>query len=183
MNSPRVVMMSLWRNDAARRVRERAQALLSKTYAAIRWVWVVGDSEDDTLDVLIEEAARKQDDGRNREVVIVVHNTGITGNDANTRLLRLSRTVNAGLGCVRDDDDLWLIHESDIDSPPDIIERLLAAGHVPVGAWPTLEVASGDKIFYDTWAYRAGGQHFSGRAQFHTVYRPDTPFIVESVGT
>jgi hypothetical protein len=169
MNTPRVVLMSLWRNDYKRRIGERASRLLDKTYPNIRFVWVVGDSEDET-ETYLREVARFRPD---RDITIIRHDTHIEGNDPSTRVKRISQTYNAGFDDVRDDDDYWCLHESDLTSPPDLIERFLGSGLCPVAGWVTL-----DGMFYDTWAYRKDGRHFTNGEP-----RPSEPFTVDSFGS
>ena len=45
-----VYVMSLWRNDAERHLEDRATHLLSKRSRQheLRWLWIVGDCDDDT---------------------------------------------------------------------------------------------------------------------------------------
>ena len=166
-------MISLWRNDAGRELEARIEALLAKTYKALRYVWVAGDSEDETETVLREAAARSK-----RDVSVIRHDTHIKGEDPIERVSQLSRTASAGLDAIRKDDDFCLIHESDLESPDDIVQRLLAAGHCPVAAWPVLE-----GMFYDTWAFRADGENFSNDAPYHARYKADEPFEVDSFGS
>lgn len=172
-NLPRVVMMSLWRNDAQRQLDERVAHLLGKSYPNLRWVWVVGDCDDDTEKRLYDWAIKKID----KDIEIVRHDTAVIGNEPSIRLRRLSLTANAGLDRVRPDDDYWLIHESDIRSPVDLVERFLETNKCPVAGWPWL----GDdefRCFYDTWAYRIGGKHLD-----NVTLKPAEGFYADSVGT
>ena len=50
--APKVVLLSLWRDDTGRHLEARVAHLLGKTYPALRWLWVVGDSADGTEDAL-----------------------------------------------------------------------------------------------------------------------------------
>ncbi len=185
---PNVVMLSFWRNDVGRNLTERAAHLLDKTYSALEWVWIVGDSTDGTTEAL-EDVVRSHP-RRYSCAVIDIGDTGIRGDDPNTRLHRLGVTAQAALDEVTIADDWVIIHESDIQSPPDIVEGLLTSGQemeVPLpmsrvmGAWPVLGAAP---MFYDIWAYRGlDGQHFTNYPPYHAVYRPDAPFEVQSVGT
>lgn len=172
-----VAILSLWREDAARGLGERVRHLLAKTAPedlSLRWVWVVGDSEDETenwLRVLAQDYPHK-------DIEIVRHDTGLRGDEPAIRLKRLSQTVNAGLARGRAGDVYWLYHESDLLSPPDVIGQFLATGHCPVAGWVVL-----GELFYDTWGYRKNGQMFSNYAPYHPVYRADAPFEVDSVGS
>lgn len=176
---PRVVMASLWRNDAARLLTDRVAHLLGKSYPNLRWLWLVGDSVDDTLTQLQAEAARQAG------VTVERYDTGIVGNDMATRLRRLSAMANALLVRVRMDDEYVLIHESDLVSPVDVVERLVdhaRAGRSCVAGWPVIRL-NGRELFYDIFLYRRDGVHFTNTAPYHACYRPDEPFEVDSFGS
>lgn len=170
-----VVISSLWRNDGKRHLDVRAAHLLSKTNpsGAIRWVWVVGDSDDDTEMRLHAIAAQS-----GCEITLIRHDTGIKGDSPAVRLHRLSETANAAFKALEDMDDLWLIHESDLVSPSDLVWRLLTIGGDVVSGWPTL-----NGKMYDIWAYSKDGRLFNADFPFHPCYRPDQPFELDSVGS
>ena len=173
-----VAMLSLWRNDANRNLAGRAAHLLRKTHPALRWIWVVGDSTDSTFAQLAELAQ-----GHDVTVVNVV--TGIAGEEPAPRLRRLGQTANVWFDFLRATDDYLLLHESDLISPPDVVERFLAhaaAGRCPVAGWPTLTIG-GETLFYDIWGYRKDGARFVNRPPYHAGYQPDAPFPVDSVGS
>lgn len=177
---PNVMMLSFWRNDTGKRLRERAEHLLAKTGDGLRWVWVVGDCDpqDRTFVTLWNLTYCHQ----GKDIQIVPIDTGPHPD----RYVRLSLSASAGLEYVRPDDDYVLIHESDIVSPPDVVERLLAhaaEGRCPVAGWPILRIDVNTVLFYDIWAYRKDGQLFTNYPPFHTCYRPDRPFEVDSIGT
>jgi len=173
--TPKVCMISLWRNDETRNIEERTWHLLHKTGVS-RWIWVEGDSGDDTLKTLHHLTAGKN-------VTIVHHDTLIKGDDPEHRMLRLSQTVNAGFEAVRPDDDYVLLHESDLQSPRDIAKKLLATGKCPIAGWPVLPLAGGGEIFYDTWAYRRFNVYFSNLPPYHPCYDDTDLFEVDSVGS
>lgn len=181
MTLPRVVMCSMWQTDCNRRLVDRVEHLLAKSesYPNVRWVWVVGDSRDDTTQALAELSY-------GYEVQIVdIGDTGIEGDDAHSRLRRLSATANEYFNWCENADYI-LVHESDIASPGNIVNRLVAhaeQGRCPIAARPMLEIAPGHKVFYDTWGYRKGGQRFSNHAPYHPCYRPNEVFEVDSAGT
>lgn len=179
VNGPRVVGLAMWRNDQHRDLERRMSILLSKSYPGLRWVWVVGDSEDYTEQHLRSLVALWQMQDR---VTIVHHDTGMVGDDPATRMLRLSATANVYLAQVRAEDDLCLLHESDIDSPVDVVERLLATGKCPVAGWPLLRLGS-EWVFYDVAVYRKDGVLFSNRPPYHACYRPGELFEVDAAGT
>lgn len=172
-------MLSFWRNDVARNLTARAAHLLDKTYPALEWVWIVGDSDDTTAEALHDIQASA---AVGLAISIVdIGDTGIPGDDPNVRLRRLSVTAQAGVDQVTPADDVVIIHESDIQSPPDLVERLLAIPQAVVGAWPVLGAAP---LFYDIWAYRGlDGEHFTNYPPYHPTYRADAPFALASVGT
>lgn len=176
-------MLSMWRNDTQRNLRERALHLLSKSYPALRWVWIAGDSQDDTYGQLLEIVNEVRP---LRKVDLVRHDTGIVGSDMPTRLRRMSATANQWLAQVREDDDYLLIYESDIISPVNLVERFLrhaAEERCPIAGWPILPVTDTQAIFYDIWAYRKDGRKFTNLPPFHECYNPEEPFEVDSVGT
>lgn len=181
---PKVAMLSLWRNDAARDLAARAQHLLSKTYPALRWIWVVGDSdEDDTYQQLLAvvNAVRPW-----RHVDLLRHATGIAGDEPPARRRRLSASANLGLTLLSAADDFFLMHESDLRSPLNLVEVFLghvAAGRCPIAGWPILPIGHNQAVFYDIWAYRKDGQMFTNTPPFSPCYRPDAPFAVDSFGS
>jgi hypothetical protein len=132
-----------------------------------RWVWVVGDSTDETEAIL--RAAADTD----KRITLVRHDTNIEGTDPKTRVRRISQTYSAGFDCVDPEDDYWCLHESDLQSPTDLIGQFLASGLCPVAGWVKL-----DEMFYDTWAYRKNGRMFSNYEP-----RPSEPFQVDSFGS
>lgn len=177
---PPVVCCSLWRNDVRRRLVDRVAHLLAKaeTYPNLRWVWVVGDSRDDTTRALSDLCYGYP------VRIVDIGDTGIEGDDHPSRLRRLGETANEWWNWI-DDADYVIVHESDIVSPPDVVNRLVAhaeAGRCPIAGWPVLEL-QGQKLFYDTWAYRKDGVRFTNNPPYHACYRPDEPFEVDSFGT
>jgi len=181
--TPRVVLLSLWQNDADRDLLARAEHLWSKTYPTPRWVWVIGDSQDGTLAMLHEARQAATPDRRARTTIVDLGDTGCPGADHHARLHRLSVTVNAALGYVHRVDNYVCWHESDLQSPPDVVERLLATGHPCVAGWPMLR-GNGYDQFYDTWAFRGlDGAHLTAEPPHHPDYRPDVCFEVSSFGS
>lgn len=181
MTLPRVVMASMWMNDERRQLVDRVEHLLAKaeSYPALRFVWVVGDSTDGTADALRQLTVGYDD------VTIVEMATGIDGDDPDSRLRRLSVTANHYWQHVGDADYV-LLHESDIQSPYNVVNLLVAhaeQGRCPIAAWPTLEIRPGRKVFYDCWAYRKDGVRFTNHFPYHACYRADRPFVVDSAGT
>jgi hypothetical protein len=170
----RTVLLSFWRSDIERDLEARVAHLLAKTGIA-RWLWVVGDSVDDT------EAHLRAIAWPGR-VTVIRHDTGIVGEDRETRLRRFSRTADAGLEHLHPEADRVLIHESDLRSPRDIAQRLAGERDEAVAGWPTLTIGT-KTIFYDTYVYRAQGRHFEAHPPYHAVYRPDQRFAVDSVGS
>lgn len=198
---PKVAILSLWRNDAYSFLEERAYHLLDKTYPNTKHIWIVGDTTDQTANKL-KRIVRNlphillRYDGviripneihmAKKGIVIYQHDTefadGLTVAD---RLKRLEGSANLGLDCLSHLDDYVMIHESDIMSPPNIVELFMEnaqQGRCPIASWPVLY--DKDKyVFYDTWAYRANGYRFMNYPPYHPVYDENNPFIVDSVGT
>lgn len=180
MEISKVVMASIWRNDAARNLEDRVGRLLSKTHPNMRWLWLVGDSSDGTYSALQKALLDRRE--KKEEIDIFVSDSGIAGDDHATRLRRLSVAVNDVFNRVEPEDEYLLWHESDLISPPDIAERLLATGKCPVAGWPILRTQGGI-MFYDVFAYRRDGVKFSNLPPYHSCYRPDRPFTVDSAGS
>lgn len=181
MTTPRVVLCSLWRNDTKRQIVDRVEHLLAKAeaYPNLRWLWAVGDSDDDTAGVLVGLAT-------GYDVSIRVADSEISGEDGASRLRRLSYTGNALFSNLRTGDDYLLIHESDIASPYDVVNRLVEraeGGRCPIAAWPTIRLNGRDSQMYDIWAYRKDGVRFSAHPPYHADYQADKPFTVDSFGT
>lgn len=168
------VLLSFWRTDVARDLEARVAHLLAKGGRGVRWLWVVGDSTDDT-EARLRELAHPA-------VTIIRHDTGIVGEDRVTRLTRFSRTADAGLAMIQPGDRRVLIHESDLRSPRNIVRALDGTPTEAVAGWPTLTIG-GRTILYDTWAYRAEGHKFDSHPPYHRVYEPRRRFEVESVGS
>jgi hypothetical protein len=173
-------MCSMWRDDSARRIVDRVEHLLSKaeSYPNLAWRWIVGDSTDDTAETL-----RQLSTGYDVEV-LDIGSTGIEGDDADSRLRRLSLTANHYLYNVKGYDYI-LCHESDLLSPPDLVNRMVAnaeRGICPIAAWPVIELR-GKVLCYDVWALRKDGVRFMNRPPYHPCYRADKPFLVDSFGS
>lgn len=188
MTLPRVVLCSMWRNDLNRRLVDRVEHLLAKseTYPNLRWVWVVGDSTDGTIQALSDLTT-----GYDNVRILNIGNTGIEGNDAASRLKRLSVTANEyfyEIDRYTIDFDYILVHESDIASPRNIVNRLVAhaeQGRCPIAGWPTIKLRGeqGVSYFYDVWAYRKDGVRFTHDVPYHKCFRYPEPFQVDSFGT
>lgn len=145
-----IEIISLWRNDADRRIEDRVEHLLSKRARnhQVVWSWYVGDSDDDTLHRLDELA------GHERNCNVRTADTGIEGERIEVCRQRLSLTATKAFSMINTKADFVLLHESDLISPADVADRLLDAGNgEPCAGWPEIELASG-KQFYDVWAYR-----------------------------
>ena len=170
----RVYILSYWRNDAQRQLDERVEHLLAKSYPNLGWLWVVGDSQDETFAGLDEYSGED----------LLVYDIGDT--DARlTRRQRWSDTATMGYSLIPEDADYVLVHESDLQTPADVVERLMdlaEMGYCPVAGWPTLTL-NGTKLFYDTWAYRKDGVHFTNHPPYHACYKPGTVFEVDSAGS
>lgn len=180
MTLPTVVMCSLWREDVHRRLVDRVQHLLAKAhpYPALRWVWVVGDSHDDTTRALADLSYGYP------VQIVDIGDTGIEGDDHPSRLRRLSETANEWWNWI-DDAEYVMVHESDIVSPPNVVNRMVAhagRGRCPIAGWPTLTL-NGKTLFYDVFCYRKDGTRFTNNPPYHACYRPDQPFTVDSFGT
>lgn len=205
MNNPRVVMVSFWRNDTQREIRRRMEHLTSKSYPNLRWMWVTGDNKDSTPEILHEFAFKNH----NKDIEIVQSNTRIEGEGLEKIWIRLSQTLNFAFARVRANDEYVLHHESDLITDVDIVEKFLATGKCPIAGWPVISLPinfgytdkdknslppfivkrleedsnSTIKLFYDTWAYRKDGVMFTNSYPYHSCYKPDEPFEVDSFGS
>lgn len=165
------VVMSMWRNDVHRGLLARVRHLLAKTSTnGVRWLWVIGASSDET------EAMLRQYESDS--VTIVRHDTGLVGEDTPTRRLRGSQTASAMFRHVLKSDSRACLHESDLQSPSDVLE-LLAKTSLPVAAWPVIQFPDQAPQFYDIWAFR----DLSGVSFSAGMRRPVSPFQVGSFGS
>lgn len=172
---PNIVISSLWRSDENRHLIQRAEHLLAKQpEGGLRWVWVVGDSEDET-EKRLRWFAKKNP---KKDIEIIRHDTGILGDEPRTRLRRLSQTVDVAFSQVREADDFWIHHESDLKSSPELVSQFLNTGKCPLAGWVTL-----GEVFYDTWGYTKNGNAFTNDPPYHSCYNPDEPFQVDSIGS
>lgn len=135
---PPVVICSLWRNDCHRRLVDRVAHLLAKAlaYPSLRYIWVVGDSRDDTARALADLARDY------RVTIIDIGDTGIEGDDHPSRLRRLGETANEWWHWC-ENAEYVMVHESDIVSPPNVVNQLVAhagRGRCPIAGWPVLEL-------------------------------------------
>lgn len=179
----RVTILSLWRNDSRRNIADRALRLLAKDEVT-DWLWVVGDSSDDTEQILRGLANASS---YSRSVEVLRCDSGICDNSLSARLERLSSTFSQAikhlLGSGRAAGayaNRWVcLHESDLLTSQTLVPDLLRAGLWPIAGWPTM-----DGLFYDTWGYRCvrsdGGE---GRCFTPDEARPSAVFEVSSFGS
>lgn len=183
-----IAVLSMWQNDAERDLETRVAHLLEKTSSAhpVRFIWVVGDSDDDT-EARLRRLVRMRNHPEREpvDVEILRNDTGIEGNDRATRQHRSSQTINAAFAALEDTDDYACLHESDLRSPPDLLDLFLeAAGGAPIAGWPTLGGTGPRAQFYDIWAYRdLHGRPFDARPPYCRGYRRDRTFCVGSFGS
>jgi hypothetical protein len=176
----RTALLSIWRNDGARQLEARAAALLAKTGPDLGWLWVVGDSADDT-EVRLRALAVPW------PVRVLRADSGITSDEPAARLARMSYAGDGGLAVLAklvgpDAPERVVMHESDLESPVDVVAQLDGDALTAVAGWPTLTLPTGT-VFYDLWAYVADGTHFTPDPPYHARYRPDARFPVDSAGS
>lgn len=173
-----VVLMSLWRNDVGRDQEQRIEHLLAKE-SVTRWVWVTGNNNDATEEVLARYAAA------NPAITLIHYDSEDVGTNPDERLMRLSQTASVGLDDVREGDAFWCVHESDLISPVDVVTRLLqmqgdepkvCAGMV----WLGEEIG---RCWYDTYAYRWDGGMFQNAPPYHSCVNLQDYFEVHSAGS
>lgn len=174
-------MISLWRNDAERQIRERMDRLTDRSYPNMRWIWVCGDSDDATATILRDYAAAERTDWA-MDIEVIDHNTGVEGMDHQSRLKRLSLSLNEALAVIDGYDDYIIVHESDLESPRDLVEQFLATEKDYVAGTTWLQLDYGD-LFYDIWGFHAGGKRFTNSPPYHEVYRDNELFPVDGVGS
>ena len=188
MTVPTVVIVSFWRNDAARSLDARVAHLLAKTAPEgmrLRHLWAVGDSIDATWDTLWYVATAKSgwpdDPHPDMDLQVMRTDTHLLGEDTPTRRRRGAATATRAFAAIRDDDHFVLLHESDLQTPVDIVGRLdgpwgKPGDHEAHAGWPTL----GDGgMFYDIYAYR----HLRGPNFVANETRPAYRFEVASFGS
>ncbi len=178
-----IEILSFWRNDANRQLEARVTHLLEKTSEEheLRWLWMIGDSSDETEGKLLTQ---QMFGGGEPRVRFFRHDTGIIGESVKTRRRRGSVTASSAFAEISEAADFVLVHESDLLSPADIADRLLQAGAgEPIAGWPTIALNSG-RQFYDTWAYRdLQGERFEAHAPYAPGYRENECFQVSSFGS
>jgi hypothetical protein len=168
-----IVIMSLWRNDADRQLEERIDHLLAKkcVHHEVRWLWAVGDSTDDTEYLLRRTALAEP------RITVIRSDSGVEGNDLTSRRFRASWTASHMFSEIHEDAKYACLHESDLLSPPDVLDKLLAT-KTPVAAWPVIRL-NGHPQFYDIWAFR-GMDGVPFRADMQP---PAYPICVRSFGS
>lgn len=182
----KTIGISMWKGDASRHLARRAQHLLAKE-GIDEWIWVVRPVADMTPDILREEA-----DGA---PVTLVDESWPAPDD---RMLRLSVAADFGVAiAIAREADRILWHESDLLSPPDVVEQLARTSAAVVGGWPVLPgqetpealrlfrgcAVFKNEQFYDTWGYRAGGERFTNAVPFSPHANLEEPFKLQSVGS
>jgi hypothetical protein len=175
----KTVIMSLWRNDGDRNLLRRAQHLIDKTttHGTISWLWAVGDCTDRTELRLRNLAV---DESIYNTIRVMNVDTNIIGEDTPARRIRSSRSATAMFAHPDvKSADFVLLHESDLISPTDVIDRLMLAGKgEPCAGWPIINLGKSSQ-FYDIWAYaHANGKPFDLRER-----RPAKPIPVSSFGS
>lgn len=167
--------------------------LLSKTYKERRFVWAVGDCDpgDRTEDKLIEFALKNH----NEDITVIRHDTGTTARMRSVvdteRIAALSQTYDAAFAEVakRPGDEYVMAHESDLVSPPNLVERLVATGLCPIAGAVYLTLPNGGpRLFYDTWGYMKDGKNFRNTPPFgNDAWRGSAdekqPIEVDSAGS
>lgn len=162
-----IVIMSLWRNDEHRQIHARVDHLLSKgsLRGEVSWLWMVGDSTDNTYEILTRKV---HECGLHDRVAIGDMTTTPVGEDSATRRVRGSITASVMFSAIDPDADYVVLHESDLVSEPHVVDQLLRSSatvdYSPMAGWPTIEITPGHPQFYDVWAYRdLRGRQFSPR--------------------
>jgi hypothetical protein len=157
-----VTVSSLFRNadrdGKIERYFDRVDALEAALTARgdrLHLILSTGDNVDGTQDAL---AARLT--GRLAALVRLDHGGPYYGSVTDPdRFRQLALAANAAMGLIDDDCDAWLFVEHDLIWTPDALVRLIDdLDAVPAVAPVVLNRYGG---FYDTWAFRMNGMHFS----------------------
>ncbi len=167
----------------------RAQKI-TYPHGALTFICVEGDSKDNTWKLLQKEKSLRKD------IVLKKFDTNkpaLWGFINPVRMKALSDSANYAVrAAIRETDAdyiLWL--ESDLEYPPDIIERLMKRDKEIMAA---MIFEKGTKKFYDVWAFRAGSDQelkgpegavgcFQRDFPYHPEFTPEHIFKVDSAGS
>lgn len=181
----KTIGIAMFRADAAKHLVRRINHLLAKR-GIDKWIWMVRPEKDITVKMLKHYESDR---------VSVVEEWWPVVAD---RMIRLSIAADTAMSCATDvgaDRILW--HESDLISPPDVVDLLARTEGTVVAGWPVLPgdetpaelmlhtgaCSMGKEAFYDVWGYRYEGKRFTNEAPYSPIYRPDQPFQLDSVGS
>jgi len=177
-----------WKADVGKHFFRRVTHLLDKP-GVDHWIWGVRETNDLTFMILENLAS-----GESERLTVVKEEWPPWPE----RILNLSVLGDWGIGlALQAGADRVLIHESDLITPTDVVDRLSATPGAVVGGWPVLAnkdvpeelmlypgaMLAEQGAFYDTWAYRQDGVRFLNREPYHPSYVADRPFRIDSVGS
>lgn len=179
---PKVTIVSPFRQNGAAYVEEYFKRAYSLTFQGrLRWVCVEGDSTDDTLTALQQQAA---DDPR---ITVVKCDTGKPRYGSvvsEERFKVLAAVFNTGLNAVDLEwSDYGLFIPSDVGYMPDLVDRLVS-WQKPLIA-PMFWANEGQHgRFYDLWGFCYKDKQFPPYtpAWFQEHYPNSEPFECETVG-
>ena len=158
--------------------------LLADRGMAFRCVWGEGDSTDETYMALTHSRTIYR-----YTLVDCTHGGPKFGSVVDAQRFRQLAHVGRGIFAgIPADADVVVWVESDLVWEPAtllaLIERV-SSGRYPVMA-PMVYLRRegwGECDWYDTWATRKDGKHFSHKPPYHNCYMPDRPFMVDSTGS
>lgn len=140
------------------------------TFKDFRLVVIFGNSSDNSLDILKQEK-------NNFNMDVYKENT-----DVNLRLggAQMAASIyNEWKGLMKDDEDYFMLLDSDvISTPPNLIEQLIAVDADIVAPYTWSE---NHRHFYDSWIFRLDNLRFSPESPPGSGL--DYPIYVDSVGT
>lgn len=176
-------------NDHLDRYLEQVTGLhlaLAKRGDNLRCVWGEGDSTDDTLGRLTWAYTYA------RWAITIVdctHGGPRFGSVVNAQRFRqLAHVGKRIFAAIPADADVVVWVESDLTWEPatllTLIERVASGGYAVMAPMVFLRRDGwGERDWYDTWATRKDGKHFSHKPPYHPCYTPDRPFVVDSTGS
>lgn len=183
-----ITLASAFRNSTSYLARYLSQcdALDTLLYHAghrLSFVWGEGDSTDNTLAMLRAATWRFK-----AEIVDCTHGGADYPSVVRAeRFKQLAHVGNVIWRAIPETAEAVVYVESDLIWEPatmlGLIERL--AEYPAISPMVLLARAGWGKgvNFYDTWAARKDGRHFEHRPPHHPCYRPDAPFMVDSMGS
>lgn len=151
---------------------------LAKQDHHLRWIAVEGDSIDDT-----KREIRKHSEHKRIAMTLVERNHGgpwFGSVESTERMRALSWVGNGILESVRENDDVLVYIESDLEWDAQVIIRLISQLGSGIDVIAPLVFAG--ECFYDIWGFRKNGIRFSPFHPYHLDLN-GTPVPIDSAGS